>query len=67
MQLPMYTSGKRQYLHKMKMLEINHKRQEVKRRGSCLPNLEGTITVLPSLFSATEQKLPLPELGKTGR
>ncbi|XP_059129697.1 uncharacterized protein CCDC198 isoform X2 [Peromyscus eremicus] len=28
MQLPMYTSGKRQYLHKMKMLEINHKRQE---------------------------------------
>ncbi|XP_036055850.1 uncharacterized protein CCDC198 [Onychomys torridus] len=28
MQLPMYTSGKRQYLHKMKMLEMNHKRQE---------------------------------------
>ncbi|XP_052047596.1 uncharacterized protein CCDC198 isoform X2 [Apodemus sylvaticus] len=27
-QLPMYTSGKRQYLHKMKMLEMNHKRQE---------------------------------------
>uniref|UniRef100_A0A8I5ZW21 Coiled-coil domain containing 198 n=2 Tax=Rattus norvegicus TaxID=10116 RepID=A0A8I5ZW21_RAT len=27
-QLPLYTSGKRQYLHKMKMLEINHKRQE---------------------------------------
>ncbi|KAL6031217.1 hypothetical protein STEG23_024712 [Scotinomys teguina] len=23
----MYTSGKRQYLHKMQMLEINHKRQ----------------------------------------
>lgn len=27
-QLPLYTSGKRQYLHKMKMLEMNHKRQE---------------------------------------
>lgn len=26
--LPMYTSGKRQYLHKMKMLELNRKRQE---------------------------------------
>ncbi|XP_006099648.2 uncharacterized protein CCDC198 [Myotis lucifugus] len=28
MQIPMYTSGKRQYLHKMQMLEINRKRQE---------------------------------------
>uniref|UniRef100_H0XGM6 Coiled-coil domain containing 198 n=1 Tax=Otolemur garnettii TaxID=30611 RepID=H0XGM6_OTOGA len=28
MQTPMYTSGKRQYLHKMKMLEMNRKRQE---------------------------------------
>lgn len=28
MQIPMYTSGKRQYLHKMQMLEINQKRQE---------------------------------------
>nr|XP_012803484.2 uncharacterized protein CCDC198 isoform X2 [Jaculus jaculus] len=28
MQVPMYTSGKRQYLHKMQMLEMNHKRQE---------------------------------------
>ncbi|CAO2590671.1 Uncharacterized protein CCDC198 [Lemmus lemmus] len=28
MLLPMYTSGKRQYLHKMKMLERNHRRQE---------------------------------------
>ncbi|XP_017518026.2 factor associated with metabolism and energy isoform X2 [Manis javanica] len=28
MQTPMYTSGKRQYLHKMQMLEMNHKRQE---------------------------------------
>ncbi|XP_054571463.1 uncharacterized protein CCDC198 isoform X3 [Eptesicus fuscus] len=27
-QIPMYTSGKRQYLHKMQMLEINRKRQE---------------------------------------
>ncbi|XP_047623394.1 uncharacterized protein CCDC198 isoform X2 [Phacochoerus africanus] len=29
MQIPMYPSGKRQYLHKMQMLEMNHKRQEV--------------------------------------
>ncbi|XP_003472523.1 factor associated with metabolism and energy isoform X1 [Cavia porcellus] len=29
MQSPMYTSGKRQYLHKMQMLEMNRKRQEV--------------------------------------
>ncbi|XP_012641072.1 factor associated with metabolism and energy isoform X1 [Microcebus murinus] len=28
MQMPMYTSGKRQYLHKMQMLEMNRKRQE---------------------------------------
>lgn len=28
-QIPMYTSGKRQYLHKMQMLEMNRKRQEV--------------------------------------
>ncbi|EHA98592.1 hypothetical protein GW7_04324 [Heterocephalus glaber] len=28
MQTPMYTSGKRQYLHKMQMLEMNRKRQE---------------------------------------
>ncbi|XP_008837740.1 uncharacterized protein CCDC198 isoform X1 [Nannospalax galili] len=28
MQIPMYTPGKRQYLHKMQMLEINRKRQE---------------------------------------
>ncbi|XP_053529354.1 uncharacterized protein CCDC198 isoform X2 [Artibeus jamaicensis] len=28
MQIPMYTSGKRQYLHKMQMLEMNRKRQE---------------------------------------
>nr|XP_019581355.1 PREDICTED: uncharacterized protein C14orf105 homolog isoform X5 [Rhinolophus sinicus] len=28
MQTPMYSSGKRQYLHKMQMLEINRKRQE---------------------------------------
>ncbi|XP_038166144.1 uncharacterized protein CCDC198 isoform X4 [Arvicola amphibius] len=28
MQLPMYTSGKRQYLHKMQMLERNQRRQE---------------------------------------
>ncbi|XP_051033070.1 uncharacterized protein CCDC198 [Phodopus roborovskii] len=28
MQLSVYTSGKRQYLHKMQMLEMNHKRQE---------------------------------------
>lgn len=28
MQIPMYTSGKRQYLYKMQMLEINWKRQE---------------------------------------
>ncbi|KAM8781176.1 factor associated with metabolism and energy isoform 1-T1 [Rhynchonycteris naso] len=28
MQIPMYTSGKRQYLHKMQMLEKNRKRQE---------------------------------------
>ncbi|XP_070275217.1 factor associated with metabolism and energy isoform X2 [Myotis yumanensis] len=28
MPIPMYTSGKRQYLHKMQMLEINRKRQE---------------------------------------
>ncbi|XP_050998930.1 uncharacterized protein CCDC198 [Acomys russatus] len=27
-QLPMYTSGKRQYLHKMQMMEMNHKRQQ---------------------------------------
>ncbi|KAL1780877.1 hypothetical protein HispidOSU_018157 [Sigmodon hispidus] len=27
-QLPMYAAGKRQYLHKMQMLEMNHKRQE---------------------------------------
>ncbi|XP_037357871.1 uncharacterized protein CCDC198 isoform X2 [Talpa occidentalis] len=27
-QTPMYTSGKRQYLHKMQMLEMNRKRQE---------------------------------------
>ncbi|XP_046317078.1 uncharacterized protein CCDC198 isoform X1 [Marmota monax] len=29
MQTPTYTSGKRQYLHKMQMLEMNHRRQEV--------------------------------------
>ncbi|XP_076704477.1 factor associated with metabolism and energy isoform X1 [Callospermophilus lateralis] len=29
MQTPTYTSGKRQYLHKMQMLEMNRKRQEV--------------------------------------
>ncbi|XP_074183535.1 factor associated with metabolism and energy isoform X3 [Rhinolophus sinicus] len=28
MQTPMYSSGKRQYLHKMQMLEMNRKRQE---------------------------------------
>ncbi|XP_036910282.1 uncharacterized protein CCDC198 isoform X2 [Sturnira hondurensis] len=28
MQIPMYTPGKRQYLHKMQMLEMNRKRQE---------------------------------------
>ncbi|ERE92629.1 hypothetical protein H671_1g0117 [Cricetulus griseus] len=28
MHFSMYSSGKRQYLHKMQMLEINHKRQE---------------------------------------
>nr|KAF6483500.1 coiled-coil domain containing 198 [Rousettus aegyptiacus] len=28
MQTPMYISGKRQYLHKMQMLEMNRKRQE---------------------------------------
>ena len=28
----MYTSGKRQYLHKMQMLEMNRKRQEVNMR-----------------------------------
>ncbi|XP_008587497.1 PREDICTED: uncharacterized protein C14orf105 homolog isoform X3 [Galeopterus variegatus] len=28
MQTPIYTSGKRQYLHKMQMLEMNRKRQE---------------------------------------
>ncbi|XP_006144913.1 uncharacterized protein CCDC198 isoform X2 [Tupaia chinensis] len=28
MQTPMYTSGKRQYLHKMQMLEMNRKRKE---------------------------------------
>ncbi|XP_023581881.1 factor associated with metabolism and energy [Trichechus manatus latirostris] len=29
MQIPTYISGKRQYLHKMQMLEMNRKRQEV--------------------------------------
>uniref|UniRef100_A0A4X1W7M8 Coiled-coil domain containing 198 n=1 Tax=Sus scrofa TaxID=9823 RepID=A0A4X1W7M8_PIG len=29
MQIPTYPSGKRQYLHKMQMLEMNRKRQEV--------------------------------------
>lgn len=29
MQTPIHTSGKRQYLHKMQMLEMNRKRQEV--------------------------------------
>lgn len=28
----MYTSGKRQYLHQMQMLEMNRKRQEVNTR-----------------------------------
>ncbi|KAF5922763.1 hypothetical protein HPG69_013108 [Diceros bicornis minor] len=28
MQTPMYTSGKRQYLHKMQMLEMNRRKQE---------------------------------------
>ncbi|XP_031218304.1 uncharacterized protein CCDC198 isoform X2 [Mastomys coucha] len=30
-QLPMYAPGKRQYLHKMKMLEMNRKRQEAQK------------------------------------
>jgi hypothetical protein len=29
MPTPMYAAGKRQYLHKMQMLEMNRKRQEV--------------------------------------
>lgn len=36
MQFPMYTSGKRQYLHKMQMLEINRQREEELRSKSIL-------------------------------
>lgn len=49
MQTLMYPSGKRQYLHKMQMLEMNRKRQEVnmrRRRELYLPNVCYIIAVL---------------------
>lgn len=53
MQTLMYPSGKRQYLHKMQMLEMNRKRQEVnmRRRGSYLPNVLYIITALAHEYS----------------
>ncbi|MBZ3877705.1 hypothetical protein SUZIE_144275 [Sciurus carolinensis] len=43
MQTPTYTSGKRQYLHKMQMLEMNRKRQEAQMKlKQSLHGEEGT-------------------------